>query len=71
MIQHTNERILLVNLRELARHLRLSASWLKAEANAGRIPSLKAGNRRLFNVEAVRRTLAHRAAEGDGGCLDG
>ena len=53
---------LLVPLDELARQLRLSRRWLRAEAAANRIPSLKAGQRRLFNVDAVRACLADRAA---------
>ena len=52
----------LVALRGLARALALPASWLKTEAEEGRIPSLKAGRLRLFNVDAVRQVLLHRAA---------
>jgi hypothetical protein len=52
----------LVTLLELARTVRVPAAWLKAEAVAGRIPSLSAGRRRLFNLEAVVRVLAERAA---------
>ena len=58
---------LIVNLEELAQRLRLSKRWLHAEAVAGRIPFLKAGHKRLFNVEAVHRSLATRAAETPGG----
>ena len=53
---------LVVNVADLARRLRLSRRWLHGEAVAGRIPSLKAGHQRLFDVEAVRRSLAARAA---------
>lgn len=52
----------LVSLMGLKRALHLPAVWLKAEALAGRIPSLKAGNRLLFNAEAVERALLDRAA---------
>lgn len=52
----------LANLAGLARQLNLSRSWLKAEADAGRIPYLKAGRRRLFNIKAVEKALAKRAA---------
>ena len=52
----------LVTLDELSRRLRLSKRWLRQEAAAERIPSLKAGQRRVFNVDAVRRILAERAA---------
>lgn len=51
----------LANLPALARHLRVPASWLRAEADSGRIPHLKAGSQRLFNVAAVERVLAERA----------
>ena len=62
-----NDHELIVSLDELARQLRLSKRWLHAEAVAHRIPSLKAGRRRLFNVEAVSRSLAARATEADAG----
>ncbi len=57
-----NDHELIVSIDELARRLRLSKRWLHAEAVARRIPSLKAGQRRLFNVEAVERVLLERAA---------
>jgi hypothetical protein len=53
----------LAGIRELARDLNLPTTWLRAEAEAGRIPSLRAGRRRLFNVAAVRSVLLRRAAE--------
>jgi len=56
--------IKLVNILGLARRLRLPAAWLRAEADARRIPSLRAGRRFLFNVEAVERVLLDRAAKG-------
>ena len=55
----------LLTLRALARALRLTATWLGAEAHAGRIPSLMAGRRRLFSLEAVRQALLKRAAGED------
>jgi hypothetical protein len=51
----------LFNVHTLARKLGLSAVWLKAEANAGRIPCLKVGRRLLFNAAAVERALLARA----------
>ena len=57
---------ILVNLAGLSRHLHLPLPWLRAEANAGRIPCLKVGRKRLFNVEAVEDALAERAAHGAG-----
>lgn len=53
----------LLSLRRLADRFKLAASWLKAEAVAGRIPSLRAGRRLLFNAEAVERALLDRATE--------
>lgn len=52
----------LIGLLGLARKLRVSAAWLKAETDAGRIPHLKAGRRTLYSLEAVRRALTLRAA---------
>lgn len=52
----------LTNLHGLALALKLPARWLKAEAQAGRIPVLHVGHRLRFNIEAVERMLAERAA---------
>jgi hypothetical protein len=52
----------LLSLPAMARHLRVTQGWLRAEANAGRVPVLDAGGRLLFNVPAVERVLAERAA---------
>jgi len=46
----------------MARRLRVAVGWLRAEADAGRVPCLRAGNRYLFSAEAVERVLAERAA---------
>ena len=50
-------------LNRMARYLGVRANWLKAEAKAGRVPCLKAGDRYLFCAEAVQSALAKRAAE--------
>ena len=47
---------------KLSNELGLPLAWLKAEGQAGRIPSLKVGRRRLFDADSVRRILAERAA---------
>lgn len=63
--QHTPQ---LVSLRGLASRLRrfgLTLAWLQAEAEAGRIPCMRAEKRWLFNVEAVEEALLRRAAEGE------
>jgi hypothetical protein len=44
-----------------ATRIGVSAAWLRAEAEAGRIPHLRAGRRMLFDVDAVVRTLRERA----------
>lgn len=62
-----NNDHLIVSIQELSRRLRLSKRWLHSEAVAGRIPSLRAGQRRLFNIDAVIRAIAARAAESEGG----
>lgn len=52
----------LLALGPMARRLRVTDAWLREEAEAGRIPCLRAGNRYLFAPEAVERVLAARAA---------
>lgn len=52
----------LLTLRELARRLQLSQSWLHEEADRGRIPFLQAGRRRLYNLQAVEQALLDRAS---------
>ena len=59
-----------LTLGQLADRLKLSTEWLRAEALAGRIPSLLAGKRLLFNAEAVERVLLKRAAKASGGSAD-
>ena len=51
-----------VPLREAAIRLGLPMTWLESEAKAGRIPHLKAANRRLFHVDAVERALLDRTS---------
>jgi hypothetical protein len=52
----------LLPLSQAARWLRVPTRWLRAEAEAGRLPSLDAGGRRLFNLPAVEKVLAKRAS---------
>lgn len=55
--------IQLLSLPALAKALSLPAGWLRAEADAGRIPHLRIGNNRYrFNLDAVTRTLTKRAS---------
>lgn len=52
----------LFNLPGLARRLRVPNTWLRAEADAGRIPCIRAGSRYLFDIAAVEAALLERAA---------
>lgn len=56
----------LMNLCRTARLLGVPAKWLREEAEAGRVPCLRAGTRMLFNPLAVQQMLAERAAQFDG-----
>ena len=58
-----DEEYNLVNLPGLSRALRLPVRWLKHEADKGGIPCLRIGRRRLFNLPAVKATLAKRAGQ--------
>ena len=62
MIEQTQEHDL-VDIRGLGRRLRLPVTWLRGEANAGRIPSLLIGRKRRFSFNAVADVLARRAAQ--------
>ena len=53
-----------VSLPELAERTGLTASWLKDEAEAGRIPFLRTGRRVMFHPGAVERVLLERAQAG-------
>ena len=55
-----------IPLHALSRRLGLSAAWLKAEAEAGRIPSLRANRRLMFSPDEVERILIERAKAGEG-----
>ncbi|MCC7146261.1 MAG: hypothetical protein IT443_07420 [Phycisphaeraceae bacterium] len=44
----------------------IGLSWLKQEADAGRLPFLMVGKRRLFNVAAIEAILLERAGKGGG-----
>ncbi|MCH8037107.1 MAG: hypothetical protein IIC53_08280 [Proteobacteria bacterium] len=55
----------LLSLSRMARRLGVTQQWLRDEAEADRVPHLKAGTRFLFNADAVERVLAERAAQLD------
>lgn len=50
-----------ISLHRLSQVTGLPAAWLKAEANADRIPCLKVGRRLLFNLAVVERALFERS----------
>lgn len=50
----------------MARRLRVPVAWLKSEANANRIPHLRAGQVILFHPEIVESVLVERAKQADG-----
>ncbi len=49
---------------ELARATRLPAAWLRREADAGRLPCIRAGRLRMFDLAAVLKALAERQTKG-------
>lgn len=57
------ERVL--NLPRMARRLGVTQAWLRREAEANRVPSLRADSRLLFEPAAVEETVARRAARPD------
>jgi len=44
-----------------ARRFRVSVKWLREEAEAGRVPHIRADRAFLFDPEAVERVLLERA----------
>lgn len=56
-----------LSLPRMARRLGVTSRWLRAEADAGRIPCLRAGSRYLFAPVAVETAVAAMAAEAKGG----
>jgi len=49
-----------VPLNVLARKTLLPAAWIRREADAGRLPCIRAGRRRMFDVAAVLKALTER-----------
>lgn len=49
----------------LARRIGVPAYWLRREADAGRLPHVRAGTRYLFDAALVERLLLERAASGE------
>lgn len=61
----------IVPIGRMADLIGVRADWLKDQAQAGRIPHLKAGRMLLFNPEAVIAALAEQAARGGEGASNG
>jgi len=55
------ENARLVPIGVMARRLRVPVAWLKQEAEANRIPSLRAGRAILVEPDAVMAALVERA----------
>jgi hypothetical protein len=56
----------IVSLPTLARELKVSQLWIRREAEAGRLPGIKAGNGRfIFSRKAVERALLERAEKSE------
>ena len=52
-----------LSLPRMARRLGVTQAWLRAMADAGDVPCLRAGRRYLFNPEAVQAAVAKEAAK--------
>lgn len=51
----------LLPLGQMARHVRVPVAWLRKQAEQGAVPCLRAGNKFLFDPEAVETVLIERA----------
>ena len=52
-----------LKLSEMARRLGVPILWLRAEAEAGRVPHLRTGSGMLFDSETIERILSDRARQ--------
>ena len=59
-----------LSLRRAAVRLGVPAAWLRAEADAGRVPHLRVGRRLLVNPQAVERVLLERSQQAGGEEVD-
>jgi hypothetical protein len=57
----TPSRTTLLPLGPMARLIGVSSDWLRAEAEAGRLPHLPAGKTILFDPDLVEQLLTERA----------
>jgi len=61
----------LLTLPRMARRIGVTQRWLRQQADAGKVPCLKAGNRYLFEPLAAQEALARQAARTRQGGDDG
>lgn len=54
----------ILTLPRMARRLGVTQRWLRAEAEAGRVPCVAADGRFLFVPDAVEAVIVERAREG-------
>lgn len=54
----------LISLNRLAERTGLPVAWLRREADAGRLPCIRAGRLRMFDLAEVLRTLTERQESG-------
>ncbi|MFA9479968.1 hypothetical protein ACERK3_16935 [Phycisphaerales bacterium AB-hyl4] len=57
----------LIPLNTAARALRVPFRWLRAEAEAKRVPALRAGDRFVCDLQAVEAALLERAQQATAG----
>ena len=57
----TNKENKFQSIGMVSKHFGVPRAWLKREADAGRLPCLRVGRRRMFAPEAVRVELERRA----------
>ena len=50
----------LLTLHRLAERTGLPVAWLRREADEGRLPCIRAGRRRMFDLAAVLKALVER-----------
>ena len=54
----------LISLGDLSDRTGLPMAWLKREADAGRLPCIRAGRWRMFDLDAVLKALCERREGG-------
>ena len=57
----TTDQSILLPLGPTARRLRVPSTWLRGEAEAGRVPALRVGRTFFFDPDAVQAILLERA----------